>query len=221
MIISHSRNFIFVATPKVASQSIRRYLRTFIQDDDWEQCGYYEKKRLPIPHLSMLGTGHLTLQQLKPFIDEECWGNYLKFAIVRNPVDRFLSASFFLNKKLRDTKNVNEELRQMLYTDHWLERLHFRPQYEFLYQGDQLLADRIGHYESLESDLADIVSGFSPPIEASRELQMPELNRGKHRVRDFVPDSDIVAKLHQIYSIDFEAFGYPEPKLFGQHTKGV
>lgn len=208
MIVSHSQKFIFVATPKTASQSTRVFLRNFINENDWEQCGYYEQKRLPIPHLSLLKTGHLTLAQLKPFLKESQWQRYLKFLVVRDPLDRFLSASFFLNHKLQGNQDTNSELLKMLTNEKWLSRLHFRPQIEFAFHGDELLADYIIRYENLHEGLAH-VSGLLSNKSINEPLNvLPELNIGQFRDRTFKPSEAVCRKVHSVYAQDYEAFGY-------------
>ena len=91
MIVSHARQFIFVAVPKTGSQSVRLALRPHLGEYDWEQCGLFEQKRFPVPALAAIGHGHISCQQLQPFLFPEVWQRYRKFAFVRNPFQRFRS----------------------------------------------------------------------------------------------------------------------------------
>lgn len=206
MIISHSRNYIFVATPKVASQSIRRALRGSLTEIDWEQCGYFERKRIPIPHLAILATGHLSLSQLQPFLEVGQWHEYFKFAFVREPMDRFLSACFFRNRELYKCADINAALRVILDAQPHLDTLHFKPQHSFVYKDDSCLADYIGYYENLGDHLNHIRHRLVIQAE-----DLPVLNVTSHRPRHFKPASDIIDRVVTIYADDYRLFDYPYP----------
>lgn len=90
MIISHSKQFIFLKSPKTASTSTERLLETVCNGEDiigWrgpppkpEDTEYYN---------------HMNLNQLKEKVAEDDWNTYYKFGNVRNPWDRVVSSYFF------------------------------------------------------------------------------------------------------------------------------
>ena len=43
--------------------------------------------------------GHISLQQVRPFLGEEAFASYFKFAFVRNPFDRFVSYCAFMTRE--------------------------------------------------------------------------------------------------------------------------
>ncbi|HFD12774.1 MAG TPA: hypothetical protein ENJ32_09960 [Crenotrichaceae bacterium] len=207
MIVSHHRQFVFVAVPKVASQSIRNVLRSCTVAGDWEQCGLYERRLFPIPHLSIKATGHLTLQELKPFLTQYQWQNYFKFGFVREPLDRFLSACFFLIPRLQHHKNPNQMILEYLDKPGWLNKIHLLPQSHFLCTNGEISTDFIGRYESLEQDILFLMDKFS----TESHIQIPALNRTKARNHSFLPNEKIVTQVEQIYARDYCLFNYSPP----------
>ena len=90
MIISHSKQFIFLKSPKTASTSTEKLLQTVCDDEDI--IGW----RGPPPKPE--GTeyyNHMKLKHLKTKVSEDNWNTYYKFGNVRNPWDRVVSSYFF------------------------------------------------------------------------------------------------------------------------------
>ncbi len=209
MIVSHHRAFVFVAVPKVASQSIRSVLRNYTIKGDWEQCGLYDRRLFPIPHLSIKATGHLSLQELKPFLSQHQWQNYFKFGFVREPLDRFLSACFFLIPTLHHQKNPNKTILEYLDKPGWLNQIHLLPQSDFLCINGEISANFIGRYESLEQDMLSLMDTIN--LESNPKL--PQLNTTKNRNRKFTPNADIVGIVEEIYARDYQLFNYSPPSV--------
>ncbi len=66
--------------------------------DDIEQVGLFVTEAFPIPELARLQHGHLSLQQIRPYLRPEEWESFFKFAFVRNPFDRFVSYCAFMTR---------------------------------------------------------------------------------------------------------------------------
>ena len=98
MIVSHSHRYIFTAIPKTGTHSVRRALREHMVDGDIEQVGLFADKRFPFEELAAARHGHLGLAQVRPFLGEEVFASYFKFAFVRNPFDRFVSYCAFMTR---------------------------------------------------------------------------------------------------------------------------
>ena len=98
MIISHQHRFIFAAVPKTGTHSVRQALREHMSEEDIEQVGLFVNKRFPYEQLAAIRHGHLSLEQVRPYIGEEMFGDYFKFAFVRNPFDRFVSYCAFMSR---------------------------------------------------------------------------------------------------------------------------
>ena len=68
MIISTLHKFLFVAIPKTGTHSVRQALREHMGPQDLEQVGLFVQKKFPVPELAKLQHGHLTLQQIRPYL---------------------------------------------------------------------------------------------------------------------------------------------------------
>ena len=102
MIISHEHRFIFAAVPKTGTHSVRQALREHMSEEDIEQVGLFVNKRFPYEALAAIRHGHLSLEQVRPYLGEDLFADYFKFAFVRNPFDRFVSYCAFMTRD-RDT----------------------------------------------------------------------------------------------------------------------
>ena len=158
MIISESRKFIFVAIPKTGTHSVRRELRPHMGDDDLEQVRLFEQKQFPIPELARLGHGHISLAQLRPFLEPAKFDSFFKFAFVRNPFDRFVSYCAFMTRKgpdfERDPKRV---MRQILAAPGPRKHILFQPQCSFITDSEsKLLTDYVGRVEQMQTSFDEV-----------------------------------------------------------------
>ena len=206
MILSHQHKFIFVAIPKTATHAIRVALRPHLGSQEWEQCRLFVDKRFPIPSIARLRHGHITCMQLQQALPERRYSPYFKFCIVRNPYDRFVSYCYFLYGK---------SWRMKLFPKHTMKRIFqnpktprhilFRPQHEFVSdEAGALLVDKIGRYESLQSDFDAICQRLGLP---KQPLPMP--NASRHPPYQQCYDQELQEKVQAFYRRDFELFDYP------------
>jgi len=205
MIISHQHRFIFAAVPKTGTHSVRQALREHLSEDDIEQVGLFVNKRFPYEELAAIRHGHLGLQQVRPYVGEDVFNGYCKFAFVRNPYDRFVSYCAFMT---RDGDQFARSPRQVM--EHFLFReppqnhILFQPQSATLTGEDgALLTDMVGRVEDMQASYEAICVRIGIP---SRPLaQVNGSKRGDYR--QYYDDAlrDGVAKR---YARDFELFGY-------------
>lgn len=166
MIISHQHRFIFAAVPKTGTHSVRQALREHMSDEDIEQVGLFVNKRFPYEPLAAIRHGHLSLAQIRPFLGEESFQEYFKFAFIRNPYDRFVSYCAFMS---RDTDAFQHSpqavMRHFLFLQPPEQHILFQPQSTLLVDADGvLLADMVGRVEDMQAsyDRAVNGSGFPP-----------------------------------------------------------
>src|SRR5687768_16674592 len=133
MIISHQHRFVFAAIPKTGTHSVRQALREHLSAEDLEQVGLFVNKRFPFEELASIKHGHITLEQIRPFLGEEQFASYLKFAFVRNPFDRFVSYCAFMTRAT-DAFNRNPQgvMRHILFEVRPLQHILFVPQHTFV-----------------------------------------------------------------------------------------
>ncbi|WP_294121894.1 sulfotransferase family 2 domain-containing protein [Sphingomonas sp.] len=204
MIISAAHKFIFVAIPKTGTHSVRRALREHMGPSDLEQVGLFVQKRFPIPALAQLQHGHLSLQQIRPYLRPEEWQSFFKFAFVRNPFDRFISYCAFMTREQgdfdQDPKNVMRHMIANPPTGHLL----FQPQHSFITGEDgQLLTDQVGRVEAMQQSYDEIASRIGIPT-----AQLDRVNSSNRRDYREYYDPPLIEAVTKLYARDLELFGY-------------
>ena len=205
MIISNLHRFIFVAVPKTGTHSVRQALREHMGPDDLEQVRLFVEKRFPMPELAKLGHGHISLQQLRPFLPPDDFRDYFKFAFVRNPFDRFVSYCAFAtrNQGLFD-QNPKGVMRHFLFTAPPLRHILFQPQHSFLTEADgRLAADFVGRVEQMQDDYDAICKRIGISSTA-----LTRANASRRRDYREYYDQALIDGVTKLYSRDLELFGY-------------
>ena len=204
MIVSSLHKFIFAAIPKTGTHSVRQALREHMGPADMEQVRLFGEKKFPIPELAQLQHGHLSLQQVRPFLKPADFDGFFKFAFVRNPFDRFVSYCAFMTRNgghfERDPKGV---MRHFLANPPHRHIL-FKPQTHFVTGEDgKLLSDYIGRVEQMQQSYDEICARIG--IE-SRPLERVN-SSSRSGYRDYY-DAALVDGVSRLYASDLEAFGY-------------
>ena len=205
MIISHRNRFIFVAVPKTGTHSVRQALREQMGEEDIEQVRLFVEKKFPIPELAAIRHGHLTLQQVRPFLPPEDFDAYFKFGFVRNPFDRFISYCAFMTRDSdlfeRDPRGV---MNQLLFTAPPTGHILFQPQHIFYTDEDgSLLSDQVGRIEDMQASYDAICRriGIAPrPLD-----KVNASSRGDYRSYF---DQRLIDGVAARYARDLELFGY-------------
>jgi hypothetical protein len=205
MIVSHLHRFIFAAIPKTGTHSVRQALREHLGPDDIEQVGLFVNKRFPFDALAQVRHGHLGLNQVRPYLGEDVFDRYFKFAFVRNPFDRFVSYCAFMTRANdafgRDPKAV---MRRILFEVRPLDHILFQPQHTLLVDDNgALLADQIGRVEEMQSSYDAICARIGIP--ASTLGQVNGSRRGDYRA---YYDQPLIDGVIDLYRRDLELFGY-------------
>ncbi len=204
MIVSFRHRFIFAAIPKTGTHAVRQALRAQLGPEDIEQVGLFVESKFPIPELAALRHGHLSLDQLRPYLPPEQFDAFFKFAFVRNPFDRFISYCAFMTRVRGELEaRPHQVMRHYIDNPQW-QHVLFQPQYSFVSDADgNLLSDYVGRVEQMQRSYDDIAQriGIPPTL-------LAKVNATKRRdYRDYyTPElADGVAKL---YARDLELFGY-------------
>jgi len=205
MIISHQHRFVFAAIPKTGTHSVRQALREHLSDDDLEQVGLFVNKRFPFEELAAIKHGHISLQQIRPFLGDEAFGSYFKFAFVRNPFDRFISYCAFMTRADGAfLKNPQQVMRYILHEARPVQHVLFQPQNSFVTDADgTLLADHVGRVEDMQGSYDAICERLNLP--GATLEQVNSSRRGSYR--DYYDDA-LIEGVAQLYRRDLELFGY-------------
>ncbi len=204
MIISTRHKFIFVAIPKTGTHAVRRALREHMGPEDLEQVGLFVKRQFPIPELAQLQHGHLSLQQVRPYLKPEDWTAFFKFAFVRNPFDRFISYCAFMTRESgqfeRDPKRVMRHLIATPPPRHIL----FQPQHTFVTgESGALLSDFVGRVETMQQSYDEICRRIEIP-----SATLERVNPSKRLDYRQYYDQELIDGVAKLYARDLELFGY-------------
>ena len=204
MIISTRHKFIFVAIPKTGTHAVRQALREHMGPEDLEQVGLFVKRQFPIPELARLQHGHLSLEQLRPFMAPGDFDAFFKFAFVRNPFDRFISYCAFMTREQgqfeRDPKAV---MRHYIANPPW-QHVLFQPQHGFVTDGSgALLSNCIGRVETMQQSYDEIAARIGVPTAA-----LERVNQSSRRDYRQYYDDELIEGVANLYARDLELFGY-------------
>ena len=205
MIVSHKHRFIFFAQPRTGTHAIRVALQPQLGADDWQQQALTRTLSLPIRELARIGHGHISLEQVQACLPDEIWREYFKFAMVRNPYERYVSACSFLNRGNpgyagRETAFMKTALMRQRFR----RRILVRPQTALLVNGAGTVGmDFVGRYERLQHNFDRACERIGiPPCRLTR------LNASHHGDYRRYYDEILLKQVNDFYRADFEQFDY-------------
>ena len=208
MIVSHAKRYIFFAVPKTATQAIRQQLATQLTADDWQQHALYGRQVLPIQELAELGHGHISVRQAERYLSQDILGDYYRFAFVRHPFDRFVSATTFLFGDQADfRRNPIQMMKLALGRERFRERILIKPQFDLLRtEGGEIGVDFVGRYENLAADFSTVCERVGLPV-----MTLKHLNTSTRGSYEQYLDDALCEQLMKFYRQDFEKFSYQLP----------
>lgn len=186
-------DIIFVHIPKVAGTSITKEL--------------YGRRN-----------GHLTAMEIKQELGETMYNIKFSFSITRNPYDRLVSSYFYAKQGGSKEGGVSnpeiykdESFREFnTFVKEWLiyqnfEKIDviFKPQYKFLYNGDNCIVDYVDKLENLSQVRKVLNSKFK------KIFNFGHKNRSA-RSKNFMSyyDNETKELVNKLYEKDFILFDY-------------
>jgi hypothetical protein len=205
MIISHTHRFIFFAVPRTGTHAVRAALTAHLGETDWQQQNLSAPLRLPIPALAEVEHGHLSVRELRPHLPRTVWDEYFKFAFVRNPFDRFVSACFFLHRgQANFAAAPTMQMKRALSRRRFRQRVLIRPQSRQLAGADgRVPLDYVGRFERLQDSYDRICTriGIAPSRLAQR-------NASQHAAYARYYDPELKDMVADFYREDVDNFDY-------------
>lgn len=148
--------------------------------------------------------------------DRDKFKRYFKFAFVRNPWDRLVSAFLYLKRggsnamdeqwgksNLGDYDTFEDFVKNWVTDDNVERYFHFIPQYRFIYDQELVLkVDFVGRFENIQADF-DVVANKLGIAE-----RLPYVNKSQRKAyQTYYTDEtrDIVSR---VYRQDLELFNY-------------
>lgn len=206
MIISHRHRFIFAAVPKTGTHAVRQALREHMGEGDAEQVGLFVNKRFPWDDLAQIQHGHLSLRQVRPYLGEDVFDGYLKFAFVRNPFDRFVSyCAFMLRGGDVFQTRPRDAMRHFLFTAPPEDHILFQPQASLLVDDDgkTLLTDMIGRVEDMQGSYDAICQKLGIAT-----CSLDRVNQSRRDDYRRYYDQSLIDAVAARYADDLSLFGY-------------
>jgi hypothetical protein len=204
VIISPNHKYVFVAVPKTGTHAVRQALRPHMGAGDMEQVGLFVKRQFPIDDLAKVGHGHISLEQLRKFMDPAKFAEYFKFAFVRNPFDRFISYCSFITRERGAFKTDPQKVMRRVLANPPSEHVLFWPQNTFLVDGEgKLLTDYVGRVETMQQSFEFIASKIGVPA-----VQLQKVNATERSAyRDYY-DQELIDGVAKLYADDLKLFEY-------------
>ena len=205
MIISRRHRYIFVAIPKTGTHSVRQALRQHLADDDLEQVGLFVNRRFPFTDLAAIRHGHLSLQQVRPCLEQGEFESYFKFAFVRNPFDRFVSYCAFMSRESGQfAVDPTGFMRHVLFEMRPDQHILFQPQHLLLTDAaGGLLSDYVGRVEEMQASYDHVCGKLG--FQSTALGRVNSSQRGDYRQ---YYDDELIAGVSDYYHRDLELFGY-------------
>jgi hypothetical protein len=192
-LITKSKSYVYFRVPKCATRTILYYLHQHTQIE------------FGFPRYTKLNTG-------RNIRYDKSWDDLLKFAFVRNPWERLVSAyidkiqgdSLLQGSQLKNYKKKYNTFNKMVQfiKSAKLEELneHFNSQINLLPLNK---LDFIGKFENLQEDFNIICDKIKIPRQ-----KLPHQNKSKHKHYTEYYDDETRAIVAEKYRKDIEYFGY-------------
>lgn len=234
MIISNSRQFIFIHVTKAAGTSITAALVPTIQWNDLVLGGFPFGERIQPHYQERYGVyKHSTARQVLEMVGSDLWEQYFTFSFVRHPYHRAYSLYTFVAQRVLaygwrrrlpgalrrenfwrwpatlaylDAPRFADFIRHPLFLDDDASK----PQVDWLSdENGALIVDFVGKVEQLETDFAQVAQRIG-----LMAYKLPVKNPSGSGVRSSTAKlgPEDYAYLAQRFRADFEMFGY-DPEL--------
>ena len=138
-----------------------------------------------------------------------------KFAFVRNPWDRVVSAwAYACDREWYNGRRVikkipNPSFDEFVRNHMWDEdgnaiSVHWLPQCEFVEYDGEIFVDFLGRFETLAKDYAEVCNKIGIPIDE----ELPVVNTSKHEHYTTYYTEELKQIIAEKYARDIELFGY-------------
>jgi len=140
------------------------------------------------------------------YLNEKEWQRLNTFGISRHPLDKFISAYFYLAKKNRinSCSDINDFVSKNLTKKSNPNKidLHFQLQWNAFYFKKNLLIDHLIMLENISYELPKILSTFGV------NANIPHKNQGTNKNKNQILNKESLYILESVYSNDLKLLNY-------------
>jgi len=150
--------------------------------------------------------------------DQELMELYKNVAIVRNPYDRLISATWHCRRndwENRKNQNLNDVIdEEIINPSNGYGHINeiFTAQHKYICFGKKILSDYILRYETLETDYKAFAEEHNKTSYFKLPLRLPLVNQSGERTYWWEElksiSQDNLDLINKMYRLDFELFGY-------------
>lgn len=204
-----TKNTLFIWIPKTAGTSIFRHFESAVR---MKRILEYEDAKKSFNNRGSVTFGHLSIDQLLKdgVIDNNYYNNCIKFTVVRNPYDRFISLYFYLKqeRKIPSWYSISDFRSRIidgiepvgLYNVDGMSQAN--PQTKWLINIDVDVQIR---FENLRADFAAFAREMN-----LKNLTLPHLNRSiSRKYSEIKLDTRTIEFINTYYKVDFQKLKYP------------
>lgn len=184
-------DLIFIHVPKTGGLSVTNFLRKGKKDDN-------------APRILRGKRPHSTAAEIREHVGAEVFDAATKFAVVREPQERYMSACRYL--RLLPQRKGPVKLAEVETPTSFRENM-FRTQESMLYIDGELAVDKLFHFEDdIDGAIYDwlIEQGFDP----ENQEKLPHANRTRRMMPYRIIDEEREQWIRDHYARDYELFGY-------------
>ena len=219
--ICHELKAIYIHTPKVGGLYIEQILSKyynfktiFFTRPDHNK--FNEKNRTYLNGkcgvLNIVKKGIIRYYQtpILTSITQEHWDTYYKFAFIRNPYDRFISAYEYLNRykignSLEDLIEQKDNISDYAYFHTFVSQYN-----QLLNNKNELNINYLGNFENLNKELITILTnlGVKQILHNDYIINNIVINSSKKKEYTTYYSNDLIQKINILFEDDFTHFKY-------------
>ena len=205
MIVSDSKNFVFVHVQKTAGSSIRRALTPYALNAPRTRAHkLLTRSRLIRDWRRYAFRHHAPLRNAEKILPPERFAGMFKFGFVRNPWDRLVSYySFYRQRPHHKRHDLVHRLGSFeAYVDYEIRRDKTSQHRMLADSSGDVNLSYVGHFERLHDDFAEICRRLGV------EAELPVHNLTKHDTYHSYYTPELAEKVARHWRQDVETFGY-------------
>lgn len=175
----------------------------------WQYRTFREiRRRIKYGRKASRFTPHATVREVRPFVGEAIWNDYLSFSIERNPWDRAMSRYWWQKYRMERRGRSIPELGEYL---RWLERSkpEWLSNWGHYADGDRVAVDKIIFYEDLAEGLQNLTDAlhFPEPVTMPARRAKSGFRHDRRHYTEVLGDQER-RLVDRVCAREIELFGY-------------